>query len=497
VWTLDPDARYFAIDSTGKTLKLGPSVPKPAPFLSRLRFSMREDQNRRITHIGPGTPAGRLLRQYWQPVALVDEFDPLLDPRMVERPIKPVRLLGQDLVLFKDHAGRIALLDRDCPHRGADLAFARYESDGIRCPFHGWKFDATGQCLETPAEPEGSSFCHRIKQRSYPVAVRSGIIFAWLGPEDQTPPPFPQFDCFLASGSHTFAFKGWLECNWLQALEVGIDPAHASYLHRYFQDASIADSYGRQFRGASSGTDWPMTKILREFGRPEILVEPAAHGLQLTALRHLSDAQVHVRVTHQVFPQAFVIPLSEEITITQWHVPVDDHHSYWYAIFTGFGAALDKNEMRRQRLALYTLPDYKPRVGRHNDWGFNAQEQREHTFTGMGQDINVHDQWAVESPGAIQDRTREHLASSDKGIMAFRRMLLAAIDAVEKDQPVPLLPRSSEQAKELMGPETIDTIVDKASWQTAWKNRVERLRNNAPWRCGAETNASSVESSSL
>jgi hypothetical protein len=226
-------------------------------------------------------------------------------------------------------------------------------------------------------------------------------------------------------------------------------------------------------------------------------VEPAAHGLQLTALRHLSDAQVHVRVTHQVFPQAFVIPLSEEITITQWHVPVDDHHSYWYAIFTGFGAALDKNEMRRQRLALYTLPDYKPRVGRHNDWGFNAQEQREHTFTGMGQDINVHDQWAVESPGAIQDRTREHLASSDKGIMAFRRMLLAAIDAVEKDQPVPLLPRSSEQAKELMGPETIDTIVDEASWQTAWKSRVEQLRNNAPWRCGAETNASGVESSRL
>ncbi|MGA1253687.1 MAG: Rieske 2Fe-2S domain-containing protein, partial [Burkholderiaceae bacterium] len=168
---------------------------------------MREDQNRRITQIGPGTPAGRLLRQYWQPVALVDEFDPLLDPRMAERPIKPVRLLGQDLVLFKDHAGRIALLDRDCPHRGADLAFARYESDGIRCPFHGWKFDATGRCLETPAEPEGSTFCQRIRQRSYPVALHSGIVFAWLGPEDQTPPSFPAFDCFLAPASHTFAFK--------------------------------------------------------------------------------------------------------------------------------------------------------------------------------------------------------------------------------------------------------------------------------------------------
>lgn len=458
---------------------------------------MREDRNRRVTQIGPGTPAGRLLRQYWQPVALVDEFDPLLDPRMAERPLKPVRVLGQDFIIFKDHGGHIALLDRGCPHRGADLAFARYESDGIRCPFHGWKFDATGQCLETPAEPEGSSLCHRIKQKSYPIVSRSGIIFAWLGPEGQNPPLFPEFDCFLAPDSHTFAFKGWLECNWLQALEVGIDPAHASYLHRFFHDASIADSYGKQFRGASSGTDWPMTKILREFGRPEILVESAAHGLQLTALRHLNDSQVHVRVTHQLFPQAFVIPLSEEITITQWHVPVDDHHSYWYAIFTGFGEALDKHEMRRQRLALYTLPDYKPRVGRHNDWGFNAQEQRESTFTGMGQDINVHDQWAIESPGAIQDRTREHLGSSDKGIMAFRRMLLAAIDAVEKDQPTLLLPRSLEQAKQLVGPETIDTVVESSAWQAAWKSRVEQLRANAPWRCGAETKASSAETSSF
>ncbi|MGA1253247.1 MAG: hypothetical protein ACO3WN_05375, partial [Burkholderiaceae bacterium] len=229
----------------------------------------------------------------------------------------------------------------------------------------------------------------------------------------------------------------WLECNWLQALEVGIDPAHASYLHRYFQDASIADSYGKQFRGASAGTDWPMTKILREFGRPEILVEPAAHGLQLTALRHLSDSQVHVRVTHQVFPQAFVIPLSEEITITQWHVPVDDHHSYWYAIFTGFGEALDKNEMRRQRLALYSLPDYKPRVGRHNDWGFNAQEQKEHTFTGMGQDINVHDQWAVESPGAIKTERANTWLAPIKALWLFAECSWQRLTRLRKTSHLP------------------------------------------------------------
>ena len=117
---------------------------------------MKADLNERITRIGPGTPCGNLMRHYWQPVALLDEFDPVLDPRMATRPVKAVRLLGQDMVLFRDEQGQFALLDRDCPHRGADLSFGRYEGDGLRCPFHGWKFDTTGQCIETPAEPAGS-----------------------------------------------------------------------------------------------------------------------------------------------------------------------------------------------------------------------------------------------------------------------------------------------------------------------------------------------------
>ena len=120
---------------------------------------MQADLNERITRVGPGTACGALMRQYWQPAALVDEFDPRFDARMAERPLKAVRLLGQDLILFRDTAGQWGLLDRDCPHRGADLAFARHEGDGVRCPFHGWKFDAQGRCLDTPAEPFGSTLC--------------------------------------------------------------------------------------------------------------------------------------------------------------------------------------------------------------------------------------------------------------------------------------------------------------------------------------------------
>ena len=154
---------------------------------------------------------------------------------MAARPVKAVRLLGQDLVLFRDGAGRWGLLDRACPHRGADLAFGRHEADGLRCPFHGWKFAADGRCLETPAEPAGSTLCQRVRQRSYPVLERAGVLFAWLGPEGSAPPALPAFDAFVAPASHSFAFKGLWHCNWLQAFEVGIDPAHPSFLHRYLR----------------------------------------------------------------------------------------------------------------------------------------------------------------------------------------------------------------------------------------------------------------------
>ena len=146
------------------------------------------EQNDRITRVGPGTPAGTLLRHYWQPVALSEE---LSGPR----PAKAVRLMGQDFVLFRDEQGRIGLLDRRCPHRAADLSYGRLEDGGLRCLFHGWLFDVTGQCIDTPGEPEGSRLCEHIRQPSYPVIEKSGIVFAWLGQGDA-----PAFPAFTASG---------------------------------------------------------------------------------------------------------------------------------------------------------------------------------------------------------------------------------------------------------------------------------------------------------
>ena len=431
-----------------------------------------QEQNDLLTRIGPGTPAGKLMRMYWQPAALAEE---LAGPR----PIRPVRLLGENFVLFRNAGGTCGLMDRNCPHRGADLTFGRAEARGLRCSFHGWLFAPDGQCLETPAEPSSSSMHKNIKQRAFPVVERNGILWAYLG--EKEPPAFADLDCFVAPDSHTFAFKGHLECNWLQALEVGIDPAHASFLHRFFEDESLSGAYGRQFRDASAGSDLPMTEILRQHERPTINVEQTEYGLRLVTLRQIDEKHSHVRVTNQLFPHGIVIPLSQEMTITQWHVPVDDTNSYWYAIFTSFSHPVDKKRMREQRLELYELPDYKPRRNKENDYGFDPHEQATQTYTGMGDDINVHDQWAVESMGPIQNRTREHLGTSDKGIVQYRRMLKREIEKTASGgRPVMFLDPAGARA--IRGPASMDGIGPSNDWQRYWMEADTKRRRAAPWK---------------
>ena len=432
---------------------------------------MSAQQNERITRIGPGTPCGKLFRHYWQPAALTEELDQ-------ERPVVPVRLLGEDLVLFRDQQARLGLVGRHCPHRGTDLAYARCEDRGLRCVFHGWLFDTTGQCLETPAEPEGSRMHAQIRHKSYPVVERNGIAFAYLG--DGPPPAFPEFDCFLAPSEYTFAFKGYWDCNWLQALEVGIDPAHASFLHRYFEDEKPEQGYGRQFRGISSNSDMPMTKVLREFDRPKINVEPCEFGFKLITLRNISPAQTHVRVTNLVFPNIVNLPLSSEMVLTQFHVPVDDTGCFWYSMFTSFTQPVDKAKMRSQRVQTIVPPDYRSKFNRDNNYGFNAAEQRRETFTGMGHDINVHDQFAVESMGRISDRTTEHLGQTDRAIATYRRMLIDAIDRAGNGER-PLMVLETDAARRITGPDTIDAVGPADGWDRYWQEACRKRRQTASW----------------
>ncbi len=432
---------------------------------------MSQEMNDQITRVGPGAPAGAVLRRYWQPAALADEL-------MGARPVVPVKLLGEELVLFRDEGGKLGLIGRHCPHRGADLAYGRLEDNGLRCPFHGWHFDCSGQCVEQPGEPEGSKMVKQIKAVAYPVEEHNGIIWAYMG--EGTPPPFADFDCFRAPDTHVFAFKGLWECNWLQAMEVGIDPAHASFLHRFLQDEDPADSYGKQFRDGVDGSAMPMTKLLRDYPRPDIKVDETDYGLKLTALRHLDDGRTHVRVTNQIFPQAICIPMSREMTITQWHVPVDDETCYWFSMFTSFGAPVDKVLMRDQRLEEHRLPDYAPLKNARNNYGYDAEEQGNMTYTGMGLDINVHDQWAVESMGRIQDRRHEHLGKTDVGIIKYRRMLRAAIASVEAGE-ADALKMQNGGTQAIRGPLSNDAISPNDDWVAASEAADMARRGECPW----------------
>ena len=282
---------------------------------------LKQEDNEKITRSGPGTPLGNLLRSYWQPAALVSEMPG-------ERPVKAVRIMSEDLVLFKKREGW-GLISRYCAHRGVDLSYGRLEEDGIRCLYHGWLYNGEGKCVEQPAEPEHSQFLGKIRIANYPCVEKNGIIFTYMGAGD--PPPFPDYDCFVAPEEYTFAFKGLWDCNWLQGLEGGIDPSHVSFLHRFIEE-DPREMYGQQFAEEVEGTGKKLSMLVGESYRPDIEVESADHGLRVFALRQLTEDIKHVRVTNLMFPNAFVVPFGNTKVFTQWHVPIDDEHHYWYMI---------------------------------------------------------------------------------------------------------------------------------------------------------------------
>jgi len=396
--------------------------------------------NDQITRIGANDDAGLLLRQYWQPAALCDDI-------AFGLPLA-VNLLSEQLALVKDNCG-FKLVTRLVDESYSPRVIPRAEDIEI---------DVDGPI--------------------YPTVQKNGVIFAYLG--SGKPPEFPNFDCFRAPDTHVFAFKGLWRCNWLQALEVGIDPAHASFLHRFLQDEDPTEGYGKQFRDTAANTNIPMTKILREYPRPEILVDETEYGLKITALRHMKNGLTHVRVTNQIFPQAICIPMSREMTITQWHVPIDNENCYWYSVFTSFDKPVNKRLMREQRLQEHTVPDYAPRKNAENNYNYDPREQKFETYTGMGLDINVHDQWAVEGMGPIQDRTQEHLGRSDVAIIRYRRMLRQAI-ADLLSHKLDQLPMKDYATGKIKGPLSNDAITKTSNWEKASQAADFDRRNLCPW----------------
>jgi phthalate 4,5-dioxygenase oxygenase subunit len=383
---------------------------------------LTQEQNDALTRTDPGTIGGALMRKYWQPIALASEL-PQGGPPV------PVDVLGEELVLFRDQNGRIGLLDRHCCHRGTDLTFGRIEDDGLRCLYHGWLYDVKGACLEQPAEPKTSTFKDKVRQTAYPVLERAGAFFAYLGAGE--PPEFPTYDFFTYPAEHLHAAKVFVDCNYLQANEGNYDPAHVGFLHRTFEHTKKPGlKFGDLHRvGVSAGDEADIDPE----ETPRLETENTPFGLRIFQIRSGGPGRKYVRVTIFGMPNFSVIagPQGGDGHIGIWHVPIDDGRHWRWHFALRRDAPLDETSriISGRKNSTEYESEFVLRRKRANRYMQDRSTLAE-TYTGMGNNFNTHDAFATESQGAIQNRTREHLATTDVAIAAARRLMLKAVDDV-------------------------------------------------------------------
>jgi 5,5'-dehydrodivanillate O-demethylase len=346
------------------------------------------DENEKLTRVGPGTPAGELLRRYWHPVAVATELTE-------EKPIKPVKMLGEKLVIFRDQSGRYGLLGEHCPHRMASLAYGRTEPDGIRCPYHGWKFDISGQCLEQPAEPAGSTFKDRVRQKAYKVAKLSGLLYAYMGPEPA--PLLPRWDVLVREDGKRWILKeSIIDCNWLQAMENSVDPAHLYWLHG---DSGHLGSHMKEYQEKREF-------ILFEYGIMKRRTTPGKkpndppmtdeHPLLFpTILRHVAKSK-DGGVRHDL----------------QIRVPVDDFRTQVFRV------NFEPSDTERSPEEKDPPFQYVPLKNARGEYNMKL--------------VAAQDSMAWETQGPITERTQEHLGVSDEGVIMLRKLLSEQIDLVRR-----------------------------------------------------------------
>lgn len=391
---------------------------------------MTQEENDLLTRTGPGTPCGELLRRYWQPAALSQELPPGGAP-------KPVRLLGEDLVLFRDDQGRPGLLAIHCSHRGADLSYGRVEDGGLRCIYHGWLYDIHGRCLDQPGELGGGEHRDTIRHPAHPCQERGGAIFAYLGPGE--PPLLPNYEFLTAPAENRHVMKFLLECNFLQGLEGSIDPVHLSFLHRNFQDSHIDRNY-KAVRGSEASRN-------TLFGRdvsPTLDVELTDLGMRIYSVRKSGPDKAYLRVSNFVYPNfaAFPGPTAGYGYSVNWHVAVDDTHHLLYGFLLARGKPIPEELIRQEQSEL--TPDYRLKRNPGNRYLQDREAVKNVNYTGIGLNFRCHDALATETMGPRQDRTQEHLVSSDKTIVAARKLLLNAMKEVEEGEEAPHVVRDPQ-----------------------------------------------------
>ena len=425
---------------------------------------LSQEENDLLTRTGPGTPGGALLRRYWQPVALAAEVPANGAPL-------PVRIMSEDLVLFRDDQGQLGLIGLHCSHRRADLSYGRVENGGLRCLYHGWLYDRHGNCLEQPCEPPEKRFCEKVHHPAYPCHEQAGIIFAYMGPGEA--PLFPGYEPFLAPSGHVLVTKIFHECNYFQANEGNLDPSHVSYLHR---QANVPENLKRPVEGS----DGKLPLALYEADMaPEIDVEETDYGVRIFSTRDTDNGRTFFRVTNFVLPNKATIPgpMSGDGYNLYWHVPIDDTHHWRYDIVFRRSAPMEEKDIRRNQEILDELtPDYRPKRNKANRYLQDRESMKTWSFSGMGRIFNVQDSAIVEGSGPIVDRTREFLGPSDRAIIAARRQVLRAIREVEAGREAPHVIRSAEKNHFPHLMVVSEVITNGTDWQTHWRNKLAALR---------------------
>jgi nitrite reductase/ring-hydroxylating ferredoxin subunit len=340
-------------------------------------------------------------------------------------------LLGEKLITFRDTSGKLGAMDEFCAHRGVSLWFGRNEENGLRCPYHGWKFDVTGQCVDVPSEPEDSQLSKRVKLKSYPMIERGGVVWIYMGPPELTP-PLPEWEFATVPANQSYMSKRLQECNWLQALEGGIDSSHVSFLHR---GALKTDPL---FRGAK-GNDYNMRDL-----KPQFEVEEVEGGLLVGVRRKAEEGHLYWRITPWIMPCFTMVPPRADHPLHgHFWVPIDDENCWAWSFDYHPTRALSPHEVEAMDAGAgvhckYVPGTFIPLANKRNDYLMDRDKQRSGELYSGVDGIAIQDSSLQESMGPIVDRSRENLTGTDRGIVQTRRRLIdAALALAEHGTPPP------------------------------------------------------------
>lgn len=418
---------------------------------------LTRENNERLVRVGPGTPMGALMRRYWLPFLFSADLEADGQPMRV-------RLLCEDLVAFRDSHGAIGLVDHVCPHRGAPMVFGRNEEGGLRCVYHGWRFEADGRCTDMPAEPPDSTFADKVRIKSYPCRERNGVVWAYMGPE-ANPPELPSLEWNLVPMSQSVCTLRIQDCNWLQALEGEIDSAHAAILHGRVDAGGVINQ-------------WKQAADLR----PTFECESSENGVSIASRRVLGSGQVYWRVNQFMLPFYTLVPPFPQYPELSGHawVPIDDENtlclmfSYhptdpFYektrAVFRDGhgGRETGHPSANAYEPAPITEPfaKYRTRYRRDNAYRFSYELQQKSWFSGLP-GLWVQDAACQSGVAAIYDRSQERLGSTDTGIVQARKLLLDTLRRFETGQT---LPASAHDPETFMVRAVSLTLAPEAHWK--------------------------------